>query len=236
MKKVSVLIVTIAVLSLTSVAYAAKNETGAQGANSQIGVQTGNQGTQQKATTSPSPTGNQVQNQVQTQNQGEDTQLQVNTQEQENLGGGTGEGSQNRSQSAVENMSNVTEQVQQLLQVRTTGGIGEQVRQVAQEQKQAQDQIQIELGKVDSRGKLLKSIIGPDYKALKNMQKVMEQNQLRIQQLEQLQNQLANQGDMTMVQETIQALTEQNTALQDRIDLEEQSGGLLGWLFKLLSK
>ncbi|MCL5431839.1 MAG: hypothetical protein M1484_01925 [Patescibacteria group bacterium] len=236
MKKLSILIVTIAVLSLTSVAYASKNETGAQG----TGSQTGNQGTttQGQQQVVASPTGNQVQNQnqVQTQNQGEDTQLKVNTQEQENLGEGTGTGSQNRSQNAVENMSNVAEQVQELQQIRTTGGIGEQVRQVAQEQNQAQNQIQTELGKVDNRTGLLKSLIGPDYKALKSMQKVMEQNQLRIQQLEQLQNQLTNQSDITMVQETIQALTEQNTALQDKITLEEQSGSLLGWLFKLFAR
>lgn len=218
MKKLSILIVTIAVLSLSSVAYAAKNETGTQGASNQTGNQILNQ------------------NQVQTQNQSEDTQLQVNTQEQENLEEGADTGVQNRSQNAVENMSNVADQVQQLLQVRTSGGIGEQVRQIAQEQKQAQNQTQMELGNVDNRAGLLKSLIGPDYKALNNIQKVMEQNQLRIQQLEQLQNQLTNQSDITMIQETIQALTEQNIALQDRITLEEKSGSLLGWLFKLLTR
>jgi uncharacterized protein YeeX (DUF496 family) len=79
-------------------------------------------------------------------------------------------------------------------------------------------------------------LIGSDYQALKNVQKQIEQNQLRIQQLEQLQNQLTNQSDIAIVQETIQALTEQNISLQDRINLEEQSGSLFGWLFKLLSK
>jgi len=236
MKKLSIFIVTIAVLSLTSVVHAAKNETGAQG----VGSQTGNQGTttQGQQQVVASPTGNQVQNQnqVQTQNQGEDTQLQVNTQEQENLGEGTGAGSQNRSQNAVENMSNVAEQVQQLLQVKTTGGIGERVRQIAQEQNQAQNQTKVELDKVENRGKLVKMLIGSDYQALKNMQKQMEQNQLRIRELEQLQNQLTNQGDITTVQETIQALTEQNTALREQINLEEQSGSLLGWLFKLFAR
>jgi len=130
-------------------------------------------------------------------------------------------------------MGTVAAQVQDLLKVRTTGGIGEQVRQIAQEQTQAQDQIQTELGKVEGRGGFLKSLIGPDYQALKNMQKAMEQNQLRIGQLEQLQNQLANQSDIVMVQETIQALTEQNTALQDRVNLEERVGSMFGWLFKL---
>ena len=217
MNKLLTIVGIVAILSFNSIIYAAKNETGAQVQN---------------------------QNQVKTQNAGEDSEIQTNTQEQEAQGDdqesqaqGMSKGESPRSQTAKENMSIVSQKVEELLTTKTTqGGIGEQVKQIAQEQKQAQDQIQTELGKVDSRGGLLKSLIGPNYQALKNMQKQMEQNQLRIQQLEQLKNQLTNQGDITMVQETIQALTEQNTALQDRIALEKQSGSLLGWLFKLFAK
>ena len=205
MKNISVLVVVIVLASFGSSVFAAKN--------SDVGGQNTTTGqAQQQIIASPSPTGYQVKNQVSTQNQGEASQLRVNTQEQ---------------------MGTVAAQVQGLLEVRTTGGIGEQVRQIAQEQNQAQDQLQTELGKVESRKGFLKSLIGPDYQALKNMQKQMEQNQLRIQKLEQLQNQLTNQGDITMVQATIQALTEQSTTLQDRINLEERSGGMFGWLFKL---
>ena len=64
----------------------------------------------------------------------------------------------------------------------------------------------------------------------------MEQNRLRIHQLEQLQNQLTNQSDITMVQETIQALIDQNVVLQDRINFEEKSSSLLGWFFRLFAK
>jgi len=202
--------------------------------------------TQQKLQVSPSPTGNQVQNQnkVKTQNEGEDSQIQTNTQEQENLGENQetqGQGMPKeispRSETATQNMSNVAQKVEELLTTETLqGGIGQQVKTIAQEQKTAQEQIRTELGKVDSRGGLLKSIIGPDFNALKNMQKQMEQNQLRIQQLVQLQNQLVNKGDITQVQEMAQSLTDQNIALQDRINLEEQSGSLFGWLFKLFAK
>lgn len=206
MNKLSIFIVIVAVLSFGSVVYAAKNE--------KTGVQVQNQ------------------NQVKTQNAGEDSQLQVNTQEQESQGMPKGESP--RSETAKENMSVVAQKIEELLTTKTTeGGIGEQVKQIAQEQTEAQDQIQTELAKVDSRGGLLKSLIGPNYQALKNMQKQREQNQLRIQQLEQMKNQLINLGEITMVKETIQALTEQDTALQDRIALEEQTSSLLGWLFKL---
>jgi len=183
-------------------------------------------------------TGQQVQNQnqINTQNQGEDSQLQVNTQEQESLGDGQGEGLQNRNQNAVQNMSEVAKQVQLLLQTRTTGGIGEQVRQIAQEQNQAQMQIQEQLNKLESKGKLARLLTGTDFGALKNLKAQLEQNQLRIKQLEQLQTQLTNQGDITMVQATIQALIAENTSLQERITAEEQTKSMFGWLFRFFAK
>jgi len=209
--------------------------------NNEKGVRNGQQiqeQNQKQLQISPSPTGNQVQNrnQVNTKNQGEDSQLQVNTQEQESLGSGQGEGLQNRNENALQNMSEVAKQVQQLLQVRTAGGIGEQVRQIAQEQNQAQMQIQEQLNKLESKSKLAKFLTGTDYGAVKNLKQQLEQNQLRIKQLEQLQNQLANQGDVTMVEETIKALIAQNTTLQERITAEEQTRSVFGWLFKFFAK
>lgn len=215
MKKLSAFLGSVVLLSSVSVVFAAKNETGA-GAQVQIQQQV-----QQQLYASASPAANQIQNQnqVQTQNQGTDSQLQVNTREQENTG------------------SIVSQKVQELLTAKTlTTGIGAQVKAIAQEQNLAQAEIKEDLEKINGRGKLLKTLIGPDYKALKNMQQQMEQNQLRLQQLEQLQTQLINQGDIAMVTATIQALNEQNIALQDKINLEEKLGGLFGWLFKLLLK
>lgn len=232
MKKLMFILPVFLAFGLILPVFAAKNnEAGAQNTN------TGQQ-VQQQPKASPSPTGNQVQNQnqVKTQNQGEDSQLQVNTQEQENLGEGQGEGLQNRNQNAVQNMSTVAQKVQELLQIRTTGGIGEQVRQVAREQNQAQTQIQEQLNKLESKGKLARLLTGTDDGAVKNLKQQLVQNQLRIKQLEQLQNQLSNQGDITMVQETIQALIQENTSLQDRITAEEQTRSLFGWLFRLFAK
>src|SRR4030065_779729 len=187
------------------------------------------QGVQQRINISPSPTGNEIQNQI--QNQGEEQQIQ--TQEQESLENATGEGSQNRNQNAIQNMSEVAKQVQQLLQVRTTGGIGEQVRQIAQEQNQAQTQIQEQVNKLDSKGKFSRFLTVTNFVAIKNLKVQLEQNQLRIKKLEQLQNQLSNGGEITTVQETIQALIAENTLLQERIVTEEQTKSLFGWLVKL---
>ena len=229
MKKILFILPVFVVFGLVSLTFAIKNN--------EVGAQTGQQ-VQKQLNASPTPTGNQVQNQnqINTQNQGENSQLQVGTQEQEGLSEGQEEGSQNRNQNAVENMSEVAKQVQQLLQVRTEGGIGQRVRQIAQEQNQAQTQIQEQLNKLESKGKLARILTGTDYGAIKNLKAQLEQNQLRIRQLEQLKTQLLNQGDITMVQATIEALVQQNTSLQEQITAEEGTKSLFGWLFRFFAK
>ena len=190
-------------------------------------------------------TGVKNQNQIQTQNQGEGQQIQQQTQEMEEQetkdedtedDGQRGEGLQNRNPKALENMSVVSRKVQELLQTKSTGGIGEQVREIAREQNQAQIQIQDGLEKIGNRKGFVKNLFGPDYKAIKNLNKQMEQNQLRIEMLQQLVNQVENQADETQIQEAILALTEQNTALQEQIQSEEKIGSLFGWLLKLFAK
>lgn len=149
----------------------------------------------------------QVQNQIQTQNQGAESQLQVATQQMEEF-------------MAMEEWGEA---------------VGNQVRAVVQEQAQAQAQIQQELVSMAARSGFMKKLFGPDYKAIKNLKQQMEQNQLRIQQLEQMQNQVQNQADATQLQLVTQALASQNTVLQQQVQAEEKVGSVFGWLIKLFN-
>ncbi len=239
MNKLSILVISVIFLTVSSVVYAAKNRTDAQqgtGASQQEATTQ----TQRQPQVSPSPSGNQVQNQnqVKTQNKGEESQLKIQNQEEEKAkeGTGSGEGLEIRSQTALEHMSVVAKAVQVLLQARTSGGIGQQVREIAQQQQQAQTQIQEQLKKIDSRGHFVRLLVGTDYGAIKNLQTQLGQNQLRIRQLEQLENQLTNQADKTAVQETIWSLSQENTSLQDKIATEQQTRSLFGWLVRLFVK
>lgn len=240
MKKITMVVVSLIALSSASFVYAAKNDSGSQGSGQAVETPTV-QAQQKMLYTSPSPTGIQVQNQnqVKTQNQGEEQKMQVKTQEQEsqndeNMGQGKSKDEASRSAVSQENMSLVAQKVEDLLTIQTAqGGIGEQVRRIAQDQKQAQEQIQTELQKFDNRKGLLKSLIGPDFAALKNMQKQMEQNQLRIQELEQAKSQITNENEVMVVQAAIQAMIDQNTTLTDVIATEERSQSMFGWLFRM---
>lgn len=210
MKKIiTISALSIALLVLPTVVLAQGNQQGQQNQQGQ-GIQQQDR-TQDPTTheneTEISPQGNQVQSKIRvsTQNQEEETQLQVATQHMEQLMDMEG----------------------------SAEAVGNQARTIAQEQMQAQAQIQTHLNKLESKSGLMKKLFGPDYGVIKNLRQQMEQNRLRIQQLIQLQNQVINQADETQLQEAIQVLVEQNTALEEQIQAEEQIKSLFGWLVKL---
>jgi len=186
-------------------------------------------------------------NQIQIQNQGEETNVRQRTEEQNQIATTPTSTIDNprpnknlnpRSETAREHMSIVAQKVEELLTATTTEitGIGQQVREIARNQKELQQQIQEKLDKIESRPKWLKSIFGPDLTNINQVKKHLEQIQLRIQQLEQLKNQLTNVGEQQMVQELITALTEQQTILNDYLKNEEQYSSLWGKIVRLFSK
>lgn len=79
----------------------------------------------------------------------------------------------------------------------------------------------------------MKVLFGSDYRAIKGIEELMAQNELRVQQLTELKNQLTNKGDITLVQEMINSLTLQNTSLQSMVDSEMGQRSLFGWLVRL---
>ncbi|MDD4938054.1 MAG: hypothetical protein PHX34_03505 [Candidatus Shapirobacteria bacterium] len=213
----------------------AKGSTETQGqqatANSQSNPAGNNQGT---VTTIPikkttvTPTGNQVgnQNEVQTQNQGENSQLSVKTQESEQL-----------NQAVTDSFLKVSDQVHQLIEtVGAKTGIGQEVRDIAQNQTKLQDEIKSDYAQLNSRGTMTKFFVGSDKKLIQSMEQKMEQNRLMIQNLEELKLQTKNSGDLEQLQETIDLMNYQNTSLQDKIDKEGKINGMFGWLINLFNK
>jgi hypothetical protein len=194
--------------------------------NNEVGAENKQQvQNQEQLRISITPTGYQIQN-----------KNQIKTQNEEELEQNESNESQNRSENAIDHMSEVAKYVQLLQQTRTVGGIGESVREVAREQNRAQNEIQTELNKLESKSKFAKFISGSNYGALNNLAKQLEENKLRIESLGELKNQLKNQADITMVEETIQALTQENILIEEKITSETQTRSMFGWLFKLFAE
>lgn len=225
-------------LAITPVLAKGSETQGQQTAGQQAtGQQTVVSNSQLSTTASPtkkptiSPTGNQVknENEVQTKNQGEDSQLSVKTQEAEQL-----------NQVVDESVNKVSDYVHQLIEERKTtgikGGIGEKVSEFAQNQIKIQDEIKTDVKELNSRSKLTKTLIGSDKKIIKSMEQKMEQNALMIKQLEELKLETKNSGDLQQLQETIDLMTNQNIALQNKINKESDINGMFGWLINLFNK
>ena len=138
---------------------------------------------------------------------------------------------------AREHMSIVAQKLEQLLSTKEEkGGIGQQVREIAQQQKQVQEEARQQLEKIEARQGFLKKLIGPNFKAIRNVRQHLEQNQLRIERLEQLKDQLSIQTDEDNVDQAIQALEEQGQVLQEQISVEEHTKSVFGWLFRLFNR
>ncbi len=219
------LVISFLLLIFTTPAFAKNSDNPPQQANKTNSVTTTQTRTQTQTIT---PTGNQVknQNQVQTKNAGEEQQLSVQTQESEQL-----------NQNLDDSFQKVSDQVHQLIDtVGAKGGIGQQVRDIAQNQEKIQDHIKLNLSQLASQSAVSKFFVGSDKKAVKEMEQQREQNRLLIQQLEELKTQTKNSGDLNQIQATIDLLTYQNTSLEEKINQENKINGLFGWLVNLFNR
>ncbi|MCL5007016.1 MAG: hypothetical protein M1153_02665 [Patescibacteria group bacterium] len=137
----------------------------------------------------------------------------------------------------IEHRSAVANAVQQLLNVADrTGGIGQQIRTVAQAQSQNQSRLDTDVSSIQSRNNVVKFFIGPNFSAIKDAQNVLRQNQQQIQTLQQLQSQVTSTADQRQIQNQVNVLQQTNTQLGDYIQTQANSFSLFGWLAKLLAK
>ncbi|MDK2948899.1 MAG: hypothetical protein PWQ56_64 [Patescibacteria group bacterium] len=189
---------------------------------------------------------NQQQNQINSQGSGIQNQQQVNSNNGPNAGvqnqqqnQGENQQIQNNEQNGKMNQrrSRVANAVQEMLQVaERNGGVGEQIRTIAQNQNQNQEKIESSLAKVQNRNSLTRFIAGPNYGEINNAQKILEQNRQHIEQLNQIKNQIVNQVDQQQLLEQIQLLEQSNLEVEGSLEDAQKGFSLLGWLFKAFSK
>lgn len=173
-------------------------------------------------------TGSQVQNHNQVKNQEENNQIQTNEQE--------GANSQDNA-IAVQRRSQVSSAVQEMLQIaERNGGIGQQVKTIVETQTQKHEELEISLGKVQGRSNFIKFFIGPNYGEINNAQKLLAQSREQIEQLNQVRDQLASQGDTQVLAEQIQILEQANSQIADSLQNAQKGFSFLGWMFRLFSK
>ncbi len=171
----------------------------------------------------------QIQNQI--QNQGGENQIQTNENQSSESQNSAGNNNSTQRRSQVANA------VQQILQLADrNGGIGEQVKTIAQTQTQNQERIEANLEKIQNRSGFAKFFIGPNYGEINSAKKALEQNKEQIKRLNEVKNQLSNQGDQQILTEQIRTLEQVDLQINNSLEESQKGFSLFGWMFKWLAK
>ena len=116
------------------------------------------------------------------------------------------------------------------------GGIGEQVRVIAQQQNDSKTKILEEIDTVEKRSKIKTFFLGTDYKNLGALRSEMVKTRNRIEQLKRLVEKTTVEEDKTILQDQIKALELEQTKINDFITKNESEFSLFGWFVKLFNK
>lgn len=129
----------------------------------------------------------------------------------------------------------VSEAVHELLNSPSReGGIGSQVKLIAQQQIKSQEKVQEHLQKLEQVRTWKRLLFGADTEALGELDMQANQIRQRIEQFKSLANQVVVEDDAQMLAETIDALEDQDAALQEKIQKEKSTFSLFGWMKKYL--
>lgn len=149
-----------------------------------------------------------------------------------------GEEESNKGQINAEiHRSTVANFVQSLLSVADReGGIGEQVKVVAQEQNASKETTAEAIDKVEKRSKIKTFLLGTDYKNIGTLRSEMVKTRNHIEQLTRLVDKAENEQDKTELQFQIQNLEQEQINIEIFISQNENKFSLLGWVAKLFAK
>lgn len=132
--------------------------------------------------------------------------------------------------------SQVANAVQAMLAVADRdGGIGEQVRTIAQEQEKNFEDVEAGLEKIQNRNKFIRFILGADYKEIKKAKDLLEQADNGTQELTRLRDQVHDSVDQAAMQEQLQTLSQIRDQVQAKLDEAQKGFSLFGWLARLFN-
>jgi hypothetical protein len=138
---------------------------------------------------------------------------------------------------AEQHRSTVATFVKSLLMVADReGGIGQQVKVIAQQQNDAKEETANEIAAVESRGKLKTFFLGTDYKNIGALRSKMVQTRNQIDQLTRLSDKAENPQDKAELQTQIQTLQQQQANIDSFITSNESKFSLFGWAVKMFNK
>jgi hypothetical protein len=113
------------------------------------------------------------------------------------------------------------------------GGIGQEVRVIAQEQNDTKERAADLINAVEKRSKIKTFFIGTSYKNLGELRSQMVAARNQIEQLKRLAEKAENPQDKAELQTQIQALEQQQARIDSFITSDESKFSLFGWAVKM---
>lgn len=133
--------------------------------------------------------------------------------------------------------SRVANAVHEMLAVADrTGGLGEQIREIAKAHEQDAEEAEDALEEAEERGALAKFFIGPNYKKLNFVEEKLEEHNKRFSELDQLRAKLSSKLDSTLLETQLEAMEQVRSELRESLTEAKKGFSLFGWLNRWLSK
>ena len=116
------------------------------------------------------------------------------------------------------------------------GGIGQQVRVIAQQQNDSKEKTADAIDKIEKRGKIKTFLLGTDYKNIGALRSEMVKTRNQIEQLKRLADKAKNKQNETELQTQIQNIEQEQANINSFISQNESKFSLFGWAAKLFIK
>lgn len=137
----------------------------------------------------------------------------------------------------LENRSDVANAVRELLELADrSGGIGEQIREIAKAHSQDEEEAEEALEEAKERGKVAKFFIGPNYKQLNKVEENLEEHNKRFAELEQLKAKLESKEDSQLLERQLEVMEQSRDGMMEEVKEAKKGFSLFGWLNRWLSK
>jgi len=141
-----------------------------------------------------------------------------------------------QSERALTRRSETANAVQEMVKVANrNGGVGEQIRTIAQNQNQLQEQAEDALGVAQKRSRFAKFFIGPNYGQLNEAKEKINTNNEKVKELKNLRGQIIA-VDQDLLDEQISVVEATLAELKVEVGEQEKGFSLFGWLNRLMSK
>lgn len=133
--------------------------------------------------------------------------------------------------------SNIANIIQTLLKVsdKEPGEIGDQVREIAQEQNEAKEKVGDSIDAIQNRSGLKTFFIGTDYKNVGEVRSEMVQTRNQIRKVEKLIDKTTNPTTKTTLQVQLTALETEQQKLETFLKTNESKFSLFGWFVRLFN-